>query len=90
MIKNDPEIKKAHQKYEEFISDEHMQHLYLAREMYQHDQASRLGNAEERGAEKKEQQIIIKMKDKGYSAEEVFEITGIDVDIIKKCFTDNG
>lgn len=53
MIKNDPEIKKAHQKYEEFISDEHMQHLYLAREMYQHDQASRLGNAEERGAEKK-------------------------------------
>ena len=59
-IENDDELKNAHDEYEKFLSKEHLQHLYLAREMYQHDEASRIGAAEDRGEAKGKQTVLIR------------------------------
>ena len=68
LIENDPEIKKTHEEYEKFLTEEHLQHLYLAREMYQHDQASRLADAKDEGR----QEIIISFFNNGFSVEKIF------------------
>ena len=79
LIENDPEIKKAHDKYEEFISDKELQDYYLAREMYQHDKASRHANAKYEG----KQEIVISFFNNGFSIEKISEITGIDLETIE-------
>ncbi|MBN1647584.1 MAG: hypothetical protein JW874_06090, partial [Spirochaetales bacterium] len=90
-IENDPEIKNAHNEYEKFLSDEHLQHLYLAREMYQHDEATRIATAKEegigigigKGTIQKEKQIALYMHKNGFSAMQISEITGLDIKRIR-------
>ena len=48
-FEKDPDIKKAHDKYEEFLSDDQLKDLYLRREMYQHDLATLKFSAREKG-----------------------------------------
>lgn len=72
-IRNDSDIKKAHEQYEEFLSDEHLQHLYLAREMYRHDEATRIATAAEKGRK----EIISRMIAKGYSISQISEMTDL-------------
>lgn len=80
IIQNDPEIKKANDKYEEFLSNEQLQDLYLAREIHKHDQASMIGAAEDRG----KSVVIRTLFNKGYTAEQIAEMTDIEKDDINK------
>ena len=77
-IESDDEIKNAHDEYEKFLSKEHLQHLYLAREMYQHDEATRISSAEDRGEKKgltkgkleEKQNVLIRYLNRKFSLSE--------------------
>lgn len=76
-IQNDPDIETAHKEYEKFLSDEHLQHLYMAREMYRHDEATRIANAEENGIKKGTKKIILNLQKNGFTLKQISEMTGI-------------
>ncbi|MBN1647120.1 MAG: Rpn family recombination-promoting nuclease/putative transposase, partial [Spirochaetales bacterium] len=79
-IENDPEIKNAHDEYEKFLSDEHLQHLYLAREMYRHDEATRIAVAED----KRTTEIAMAMKENKIKISVIARCTGLTPEEIDK------
>ncbi|WP_373838826.1 hypothetical protein [Methanospirillum sp.] len=64
--------------------DEENRRLYEAKEMFLHDQATRMYEAKEEGMEKGKETVAKNLLSKGMDDEFVMETTGLDQSIIDK------
>jgi len=95
-----PAIQKAHHSLQVMSLDEENRRLYEAREMFLHDQATRMHEAKEegleegmekglekgmkRGMEKAKETVAKNLLSKGMNDEFVMETTGLDQSVIDK------
>ncbi len=83
-----PAIQKAYNNLQIMSLDEETRRLYEAREMFLHDQATRMYEAKEEGLEKGREEgketVAKNLLSKGMDDEFVMETTGLDQSIIDK------
>ena len=88
VIKMDEYAKQLYKKTEEVLQDKATYLSYIRAEQAKLDEQAQMEYREEKGREKgkKEEKIenAKKMKNKGISLEDIFEITGLDIEFIKK------
>lgn len=92
IIKDDPVLSKAHERYTQFTQNDELLEAYEARTKWQLQYKSDLSHAEEQGIlkgkieGKAEGKIEAakKMLDKGFDVEDISDITGLSLDEIKK------
>lgn len=88
IIKDDPVLEKAHNKYTQFTADDELMQLYEARIKYQLDYNSDIYNAKEEGREEgvKAGKIedALKMLDEGFKLDVISRITGLTISEIER------
>lgn len=88
LLKENPAIKKAHETYQSFTQNEKLMDMAQAREKWKRDIDSQLHGAEMRGLEKGleegHKEDARKMRNRGFSIEDIADITGLSQDEIRK------
>lgn len=93
LIKDDPDINKAHQVYKHFTEDDKMRELYESREKWLKDYNTRLYTAKQEGIKEgiKEDKLETakKMLQKGFDVKIISEITELSIEEINKLKKEN-
>jgi len=79
-----PAIQKAYNNLQIMSLDEENRRLYEAREMFLHDQATRMYESREEGVEEGKETVAKNMLSLGIEDELVLKATGLDQSIIDK------
>ncbi|MDA3951377.1 MAG: Rpn family recombination-promoting nuclease/putative transposase [Spirochaeta sp.] len=90
ILKEDPDIEDAEERYRQFVADEELREKYQDRIKAERDRRSQIIYAErqgeerglEQGAARKQNEIAGRMKAKGMSNDEIAELTGLSVEEI--------
>ncbi len=72
-----PEVEQAYGKFRQFNQDERLRALDEAHQIFLHDIATDMENAENRGRSEKAAEIARNMKAKGFSVADISDITGL-------------
>jgi predicted transposase/invertase (TIGR01784 family) len=84
LLKDNPAITKAHQKYVTFTQDDQARMAYEARIAFQRDQLSREQAAEKKGKLEGRLETARSFKALGISLEQIAQATGLSLDEVKK------
>ena len=84
VLHNNPIIQKAHKEYEKFNSSKKMREVYESRVRQRRDHLSLLDSAREEGIEKGKIEDAKKMLSKGFSVEDIADITGLSLEEVNQ------
>ena len=84
VIKMDSFAKNVYNKAERLLQDRDGYLAYIKADQAERDKEAQLRYGEEKGKKEEKVEIAIKLKNKGYSLEEISEITALTIDFIEK------
>ncbi|GAB6089536.1 Rpn family recombination-promoting nuclease/putative transposase [Spirochaeta dissipatitropha] len=83
LLKDNPAIGKAHRVYKDFTANDELMDMAEAREKWRRDVDSRLHNAKLEGIQQARIEDARKMRDRGFSIEDIADITGLSEEEIR-------
>ena len=90
VVNMDEGIKAANERQAYITQDEESRRMYWSRRMAEHDRVSQLSSAREDGQEAARMSIARTALAKGYSLEQVCDITGLDLEAIRQMASSSG
>lgn len=78
LIKNDDDIRKAHERYQQFTHNDELRAQYRSRERWRRDRASEIGSAKQEGKQEEKDSTAQNMIAEGFKDDVIIRCTGID------------